>query len=77
MIIKTNATTAEPSDFEAPRAGNALHLLRPREPSVSPDANDGFPFALAEGGEVPFEDEEALLEEALLEEEAAGEDEEH
>ncbi len=78
MIVKTTLDTAEPAvstDAGPPQASTDGLLSERSGLKALPNAEDGLFPNPAEGGGIPFEDDEALLEEALLEEEGEDEDE--
>lgn len=57
----------------APQPAGKLHILGRRNEPSRPESADAAIDALSEGGEVPFEDDEALVEEALAAEDAKAE----
>ncbi|MBB4581570.1 hypothetical protein GGE45_003918 [Rhizobium aethiopicum] len=57
----------------APHPAGKLHILGRRNDPSRPETADAAIEALSEGGEVPFEEDEALVEEALAAEEAEAE----
>ena len=76
MMNDTTAAAEEAAlsaEGTPPEPAGKLHILGRRNEPYLPETADAAIEALTEGGEIPFEDDEALVEEALAAEDAEAE----